>query len=65
MPAQQINIPLVVIGVDLDDEPTLELDGTHFGDLIWHSESGQVIATPHNGCGPAWRGRRSRRSDKR
>jgi hypothetical protein len=45
MPTQQITIPLVVTGVDLDDAATLDLVGAHFDDLTWHSESGQHIAT--------------------
>ena len=45
MPTQSITIPLVVTGVDLDDEPTLDLIGARFDDLTWHSESGQLIAT--------------------
>jgi hypothetical protein len=44
---QQIAIPLLVTGVDLDDEATLDVIGAHFDNLTWHSEAGQVIATLH------------------
>ena len=44
----QTDIPLVVTGVDLDDEATLDLIGKHFDDLTWQSEAGQIIATMHS-----------------
>lgn len=44
---RQLTIPLVVTGVDLDDEVVLDLIGAHFDNLTWHSEGGQVIATVH------------------
>lgn len=44
---RQIIIPLVVTGVDLDDEATLDLIGAHFDDLTWQAEAGQVIASVH------------------
>jgi hypothetical protein len=47
MQTQQITVPLVVSGIDLDDETTLDLIGTHFDELTWHSEAGRVIATLH------------------
>ena len=40
-------IPLVVRGVDLDDETTLDLIGVNFDDLTWHSKAGQVIVVLH------------------
>ena len=44
---RQTAIPLIVTGVDLDDEATLDVIGAHFDDLTWQSEAGQIIATLH------------------
>jgi hypothetical protein len=44
---QETAIPLLVTGVDLDDEATLDVIGAHFDNLTWHSEAGQIIATLH------------------
>ncbi len=44
---QETAIPLLVTGLDLDDEATLDVIGAHFDNLTWHSEAGQVIATLH------------------
>jgi hypothetical protein len=44
----QIDIPLVVTGVDLGDEATLDLIGKQFDGLTWRSEAGQIIATVHS-----------------
>ena len=44
---RHIAIPLVVTGVDLDDEAALDVIGANFDDLTWHAEAGKVIATLH------------------
>ena len=44
---RQTTIPLVVTGVDLDDEAALDVIGANFDDLTWHAEAGKVIATLH------------------
>jgi hypothetical protein len=44
---QETAIPLLVTGLDLDDEATLDVIGAHFDNLTWHSEAGQIIATLH------------------
>lgn len=41
----QITVPLVVAGVNLDDDTTVDLIGSHFDGLTWHSEAGHTVAT--------------------
>lgn len=44
-------IPLLVTGLDLDDEATLDIIGAQFDNLTWHAEAGQIIATVHTASG--------------
>lgn len=45
MTSPHVEIPLVVSGVDLDDEPTLDMIASHLDDLLWAESAGVVTAT--------------------
>ena len=45
MPDQPVEVSLVVSGVNLDDDDTLERIADHLDDLLWTETSGMVLAT--------------------